>query len=129
MGSMGEEMQVLRTRAEDATRLETELKEATANTARLEGLYQVEQVQAGGLCLILTPRNSKFPCNGTHVAPIYPKLCRQIPILLPCRLVVERKTHTGYQRSCRMFRFPRALERRSEVYPAGAWCFGARYAA
>ncbi len=49
MGSMGEEMQVLRTRAEDATRLETELQEATANTARLEGLYQVEQVQAGRL--------------------------------------------------------------------------------
>lgn len=46
MGSMGEEMQVLRGRAEDAARLELELKEATANTSRIEGLYQIEQASA-----------------------------------------------------------------------------------
>ncbi|CAM9233267.1 unnamed protein product, partial [Hapterophycus canaliculatus] len=44
MGSMDEEMQILRGRAEDAAHLELELKEATANTSRIEGLYQIEQV-------------------------------------------------------------------------------------
>lgn len=46
MGTMGEELQTLRTRAEEATRLESELQEATENTARLQGLYQVEQASA-----------------------------------------------------------------------------------
>lgn len=46
MGTMGEELQTLRTRAEEAARLETELREATENTQRLEGLYQVEQASA-----------------------------------------------------------------------------------
>lgn len=46
MGSMGEELQTLRTRAEEAARLETELKEAAQNTERLEGLYRVEQASA-----------------------------------------------------------------------------------
>lgn len=47
MGTMGDEMQVLRTRAEAAKLLESELAEATANTSRLEGLFQVEQARAG----------------------------------------------------------------------------------
>lgn len=47
MGTMGEELQTLRTRAEEAARLESELKEAEDNSKRLEGLYQVEQASNG----------------------------------------------------------------------------------
>ena len=77
MGSMGEEMQVLRTRAEDAVRLESELKEATTNTARLEGLYQVEQVgflfmlickshlQVLPICGPVQPEIKRIPCPST----------------------------------------------------------------
>lgn len=44
MGNMSKEMQRLQTRADDATRLEAELKEATVEQARIEGLYKTEQV-------------------------------------------------------------------------------------
>ena len=43
MGSMGEELQILRVRDEEATRLQIELDEATASTSRIQKLYQEEQ--------------------------------------------------------------------------------------
>lgn len=46
MGSMGEELQTLRTRAEEATRMQSELKEVKADTSRLQGLYQEEQASS-----------------------------------------------------------------------------------
>lgn len=61
MGSMGEELQVLRTRAEEATRLESEVKEAAANTIRLEGLYQAEQARV---------KYCRMAHHGSHVRPL-----------------------------------------------------------
>ena len=43
MGTMDEELQILRTRAEEAVRLQSELKKVIANTDRVEALYQQEQ--------------------------------------------------------------------------------------
>ena len=43
MGTMDDELQVLRTRAEEAVRLQSELKKVIANTDRVEALYQQEQ--------------------------------------------------------------------------------------
>lgn len=43
MGNMGKEMEELRTRAEEATRLQSELEEVTTDTTRLKGLYHDEQ--------------------------------------------------------------------------------------
>lgn len=44
MGTMGEELQGLRARAEEADRLADELREARSEQERLQGLYQTEQV-------------------------------------------------------------------------------------
>lgn len=60
MGSMGEELQALRTRAEDAARLESEVKEAAASASRLEGLYQAEQASVT-LSLKAAWKHSKNP--------------------------------------------------------------------
>lgn len=43
MGSMGEELRILRAKADEAARLQTELEEATANVDRTQKLYQDEQ--------------------------------------------------------------------------------------
>lgn len=43
MGTMDEELQLLRTRAEEAVRLQSELKKVIENTDRVEALYQQEQ--------------------------------------------------------------------------------------
>lgn len=45
MGTMGKEMQTLRARVEEASRLEAKLQAAAEENARMEGLYQMEQAR------------------------------------------------------------------------------------
>lgn len=45
MGNMGKEIEELRTRAEEATTLQSELEAVTVDTTRLKGLYHDEQAR------------------------------------------------------------------------------------
>lgn len=45
MGVMGKELQGLRARAEEATRLGKQLEEAMTETSRVQGLYHMEQAR------------------------------------------------------------------------------------
>lgn len=59
MGSMSEEMQTLQTRADEATRLESEIEEAKVNASHVEGLYQAEQASCS-MGVVVPTRNTNL---------------------------------------------------------------------